>query len=254
MEGSYVVQGYDKGNYQVDFMTDINIFNAGNIGLNASAGKTSPDIVFRWYDSNNFIWKNDFSTINRYKISLRYVLKRYDFKIEAGQTHIENYIYMGAEALPIQYNPGFSVKQLSLHKTFRFRSWHFENDFVFQKTDKEDILHIPSVLTDQSIYTEKKYFKNALVAAFGLSMSYNSKYYANAFMPSNALFYLQNDTKTGGYMRFDLFINAQIKTARIFLKMENVADNLIKRSYYLVPHYPMPGRNLKFGLVWRFFD
>ena len=87
-----------------------------------------------------------------------------------------------------------------------------------------------------------------------MSASYNSKYYANAFMQTTTLFYLQNEVKTGGFARVDLFFNLKIKTARIFVEFENVADGLTGKSYILTPHYPMPGRVFKWGIVWRFFD
>jgi hypothetical protein len=125
---------------------------------------------------------------------------------------------------------------------------------VFQETNREEVLHLPAWFTDQSLYLEKTYFKSALLLALGISANFNSAYYADAFMPSTALFYLQKEKKTGGYVRFDIFANAKIKTARLFLRMENALDNLVERSYYLVPHYPMPGRVLKFGVVWWFLD
>jgi outer membrane cobalamin receptor len=74
-------------------------------------------------------------------------------------------------------------------------------------------------------------------------------------MPATGQFYLQSSEKTGNYPLLDLFVNFRIKTVRIFVRGENMLDALTPAtSYFLVPNYPMPGRTLKFGIIWQFFD
>lgn len=254
VDGIYVIVGMDKGNYQVEMKAHTPEYIFGRFGLHITSGQSSPDLIYRWYDSNNFIWKNSFAPVKSLKTGISYVLIRYHFNIEANHIRIDDYVYMNSNAFPDQFNGTLSINQLNIIKNFNYRYWHFDNSLTYQKTDHDEVIHLPSFVSDQSLYFEKHYYKNALLAAIGLSANYNSSYFADAFMPANAMFYLQNITKTGGYLRLDLFLNAQIKTARLFLKFENIADNLIKRSYYLTPHYPMPGRVIKFGVVWRFFD
>ena len=254
VEAIYVFHGIDKENYRFELKTFTPEYNFGKVGLDILAGKSSADLIFRWYDSNNFIWKNNFTPVKNLKIGLSYVLNKYQFSIHANYMSVGNYVYMNENAIPDQFNGTLSINQLNVNKNFIYRYWHFDNKFIFQKTDQDNIINLPSFVSDQSLYFEKDYYKKALLVAIGISANYNSSYYANEFMPANAMFYLQNTTKTGGYWRFDLFLNAQIKTARLFLKFENLADDLIKASYYLTPHYPMPGRVVKFGIVWRFFD
>jgi len=62
------------------------------------------------------------------------------------------------------------------------------------------------------------------------------------------------ERKTGDYPMIDFFIHMKIKTARIFLKVENLSDGIFANRYFLTPHYPQAGRLLQFGLSWRFFD
>ena len=88
----------------------------------------------------------------------------------------------------------------------------------------------------------------------GFDFHFNSFYYADAFMPATGMFYWQNETKTGGFGLVDFFFNFRIKSARMFLKFENIGDNFLAKGYYLTPHYPMPGMTVQFGVVWRFFD
>ena len=253
-EGTSVIRGFDNGNYLVTAKAYSPQFIFGRLGVEVSTGQTSPDLIYRIYDGNNFSWRNNFSPLKNLVTSAVYELKKYNFSLRGNYLKIDNYVYLGADAFPVQFSKTITIQQIIGKKYFRYRFWHFDNIITLQKTDYEGIIHIPMWVTDQSVYYENHFFKNALLAAFGIAANYNSSYHADSFMPANSLFYFQNTTKTGGYLRLDLFINAQIKTARLFVKMENAADGLYERSYYLTPHYPMPGRVLKFGLTWRFLD
>jgi hypothetical protein len=253
-EAVYVVNGFDKENFHLVVKAYTPAFVFGRIGLQFKTSKSSPDLIYRWYDSNNFYWKNSFSKTNITETGVSYELARYRFKLELKHTILNNYVFLNKTAKPEQYNDDVSMDQIWIIKNFVYRFWHFDNTVVYQKSGNENIIHLPEWITDQALYFEKSYFKNALTAAFGVAFNYNSSYYADAYMPANSLFYYQDSTKTGGYPRFDLFVNTKIKTARIFLKLENALDGVFGDSYYLTPHYPMPGRVLKFGLVWQFFD
>jgi hypothetical protein len=221
--------------------------------LKVTAVQQNPDFVYRFFDSNNFKWKNEFPEQKIINATIAYEEKPHSIKVLTTYYTISNYIYLNENAYPSQALNNLAVSSITICKNFIYRNWHFNNTFIYQKANLEYI-HIPNIITEQTLYLEKKYFRNALLLATGISLNFNSAYYADAFMPANGLFYSQDETKTGGYPRFDIFAIGKIKTARIFLKMENAFDGLFKRSYYLTPHYPMPGRVLKFGLVWRFFD
>ncbi len=253
-EAVYVISGFDKENYRLDLRAYSPYFKFGKFGAQLLVSKSSPDFMYRWYDSNNFFWKNNFSKSDNFITAFIYDLPKYHFRIHAKHIIIDNYVYMNNEALPKQYSGSITIEQVSVTKNFVFRNWHFDNTIVFQESEDENIIHLPEFISDQSLYYESSFFKKALYATFGIAANYNSFYFADAYMPASSMFYYQSTTKTGGYPIFDLFINAKIKTARIFIKFENAADGLFGDSYYLTPHYPMPGRVLKFGLVWQFYD
>jgi hypothetical protein len=252
--GSYVINGFDVGNYILEFRAFSPQFIFGRFGINLSTSQTSADLNFRWYDSNNFRWTNHFASIQFSNASVTYELEKYNLKFEASRSIIDNYVFLNSISFPSQFSNTITIDQLKVIKNFNYRFWHFDNNLVFQNSSKVEIIPVPSLVSEQALYFQKHYFNHAILMAFGLSLSYNNSYYANYFMPATGMFELQYNKKTGGYPRFDIFINSQIKTARIFIKLENILDDLFQNGYYLTPHYPMPGRVLKFGLVWRFFD
>ncbi len=253
-DGLYLVDGIDKENYLLNLKVTSANYSFGVFDISLHTSQTSPDLIFRRYDSNNFIWTNDFSPLKTTSGKLLYSLAKYKLELSAEHMQVENYTYLDDQAFPDQFTDKMTVDKIQLKKNFQLGKWHIDNNLVYQHTDHEEVLPLPDFVTDQSLYLEDNYFRSALHLALGVSGNYNSSYYAPAFMPSNGMFYLQTEKKTGGYFRFDFFVNAKIKTAKIFLKMENILDGTFSNSYYLTPHYPMPGRVLRFGILWRFFD
>jgi len=93
-----------------------------------------------------------------------------------------------------------------------------------------------------------------LLTMIGFDLFFNTKYYADAYMPSLASFHRQNEKQLGNYPYFDAFLNIQLKRFRFFLKVEHLNAGWIDKNYFSVLHYPRNGRDLKFGLSWTFYD
>jgi hypothetical protein len=253
-EARYVFSGFDKDNFIVHARFTTKRYNFGQVTFEASSGISSPDYFYRSYDGNNFRWTNNFNEVKYLHASVTYTLKQYKILASYSHSQQDNFIYMNKSALPEQSSEQVVVDQLKIGKDFTYRNFHFDNLFVFQNIDRENIFRLPELIAENSLYYQKYYFNNALEAATGFHLTYSSSYFADAFMPATASFYLQDEKETGGYFRTDLFINAKIKTAMIYIKFENAFDGLSGTSYFLTPHYPMPGRVFRFGLRWRFFD
>jgi hypothetical protein len=105
-----------------------------------------------------------------------------------------------------------------------------------------------------SIYYRNYVFKKALLLDIGLDVFYNTAYKAPNYMPATGQFYIQQTTSVGNYPYIDLFIDAQIKKARIFLKIEHVNSGLFGQTYLQYPNHPMNDRAFKLGINWRFFN
>ena len=73
-------------------------------------------------------------------------------------------------------------------------------------------------------------------------------------MPVTQQFFVQNDFLVQGYPVVDLFLNADIKTVNVFLKMSHANYELTEPVYFVTPYYPGMRRSFVFGLIWRFFD
>lgn len=253
-EAKYVLDGRDKENYEGRLKAEIPLFGLGKIGGEFHSAKYSPDFIYQFNESNNFIWLNRFNKTDVVSLGLHYTFSKYHFRLTVRRTNVKNLAFMNSDALPEQFAPVITVDQLGIEKTFLLGGIHFENNITLQKNSGEEQIHLAPFFSLHSLYYEHKFFTGKMLTDIGVNAAYNSEYFADNFMPVNGLFYRQNEMKTGGYLRVDLFLRIKIKSARIFLKMENINDNMQKSAYYLTPHYPQPGKVFRFGLVWRFFD
>ena len=76
----------------------------------------------------------------------------------------------------------------------------------------------------------------------------------NAYDPLLGEFYVKNQEQDlGGFPRMDIFLNAKVRSARIFLKAEHVNSSLTGYNYYADPNNPYRDFIIRFGLVWNFF-
>ncbi len=73
-------------------------------------------------------------------------------------------------------------------------------------------------------------------------------------MPVNRMFYIQNDYKSDHTFLVDLFLNARISRARLFVKLQNILGLVTdKPPVYDIPFFPLPETMFKFGVSWAFF-
>jgi hypothetical protein len=92
-----------------------------------------------------------------------------------------------------------------------------------------------------------------MLLQIGVTANYFTKYYANDYNPLLGEFYVQNETKIGGFPLLDFFVNARIRQTRLFLKAEHFNSSMSGYNYYSAPNYPYRDFMIRFGLEWNFF-
>lgn len=217
----------------------------------------SPSRVQDYMLSNHFRWDNDFETSVTDRIGLGYAGAfgtRQFVKLNAHYTNIKRHIFFNQEAEPQQLsgNQRFWGADLSHH--IRFGPVYFKNLVAYTNTDEADKVRIPDFLLESTVYIEGFLFKQALFSQLGIQTTYMSRYYADAYMPVTQQFYVQNHFQVQGYPVIDVFLNADVKTVNLFVKMSHVNDQLLQPVYFVTPYYPGMRRSFTFGLKWMFFD
>lgn len=218
----------------------------------------SPSLVEEFMVSNHFQWDNDnFKSTVTDKSEVGYSGKlgeRQFVKLSGHYTNIKRHIFFNEQAVPEQLAGNQRFWGASLQHHIRFGPVHFENFAAYTDTEKADKIRIPEWVFDSKLYYEGFIFKKALYGQFGVQAYMPQGYFADAYMPVTQQFYLQNDFKLTTYPVIDVFVNADIKTLNVFLKMSHVNDELWEPGYFVTPYYPGMRRSFIFGIKWMFFD
>lgn len=226
----------------------------GNLEYKITNALQDAGRFYIFYSSNNFYWDNDFRKQSYFINEFTYTYK----KLQAGfnLTNIGSFVYFDTLGIPGQLDEGNGLSILKVHirKLFTAGNWSFDGRVIYQKASKTEAIRVPEFIADLSIYYTKDLFKQAAILQTGFDAVYNTGYYAYDYMPATRSFYIQNTKEVGNYIYADVFLNLQIKRARLFLKYINLGSLFNYYSYYTVPSYPMKDHGFRFGVSWMFYD
>jgi len=117
-----------------------------------------------------------------------------------------------------------------------------------------NVMNLPQFVTRNTLYYQKEVFKKAMFLQTGVTFHYFTEYFMDAYNPLLGEFYIQDREKLGGYPLLDFFIDAKVRNARIFFKLEHFNSFFSDSNYYSAPNYPYRDFVIRFGLVWNFFS
>lgn len=255
LSAKYVLEGYNKD----DFHSSLNFIKESNdsltkVTLKLETRQQNPDFIYNRFLSNHFIWENIFekSRSNGIEISLK--MKKIKFETCFSAYNYKNVLYFDNYSLPRQYNSFIPIFSIFIKKDISFFKWHFDNKIIYQYIPDSTVIRLPAFITENSIYYENYLLKKALLLKIGASIYYTTSYFSNSYMPVSGQFYVQDEKKYGNYPFIDFFINAKVKSVRVFFKIDHLNSGWNGKGYMLTPDYPYPGRTFKLGVSWRFFD
>lgn len=238
---------YTEAIYKKDSLTSFK----GSISINSK----SPNFNAILYQSayNEYNWQNDaFKNSNTRNIA--FGLQSKWINLNTSITNIENYTYFDDNSKPQQSGENVTYFKVKANNEFKFGKFALNNTILYQKVSSgQDVFRVPDFVTRNTLYYSDFLFEgNPLFLQTGITFNYFSKYKANAFNPLLNEFTIQNTTEIG-YPTFDVFINAQIRRTRIYLKADNISSLFLKKNYFSAPNYPYRDFVIRFGLVWNWF-
>jgi hypothetical protein len=255
ISGNYCLTGYNKDDYFGNAVFKKGLRDSGNVfTLSVSTKLNAPDFIYNSYSSNHFKWNNNFQKVSENSIQLSFCSRKYSFNTGFNFFAYLNPLYFDSYAISKQYVGVIPVMSVFLKKNFSFHNWHLNNKINYQYVQDSCVIRLPKFVLEHSLYYENEVLKNAALIQLGVSMFYTSSYFANAYMPATAQFYLQDEKKYGNYPFIDFFFNAQVKNIRIFFKVDHLNSGMMGDTYIQTPGNPMNGRAFKIGFSWRFFD
>lgn len=226
--------------------------------LQLSHEEKKPDYLLTKYYSNHLKWVNYLQDENERKLLLNLRLIRSRLHFAFSLNHIKNYTYFDENMKVAQHDKDIMVFGAEVNKKFTFwKNFNLELNALGQYTPTE-FIDVPELsMKGTFFYTRLIKFPKTggeLKLYVGFSGKINTKYYAPAYSPAIAQFYLQKEQLIGNYPVFDVFAGARISRFLFFLRMEHVNSGMRGTSYYSALNYPMRPRNLRFGVSWNFYN
>lgn len=255
VSADYCLSGYNQADYRYKGSVKKGIIDSLTyLALGITAGSQSPDYIYNFYTSNHFEWENDFDKTSENAVYLNFTMQKYKLAIGLNYKEITDPLYFDNYAIARQYKGTIPVASASLKKDFTFFNWHLNNNILYQYVPDSTVIRLPEYVLEHSLFYENDLFKKAMRIQIGASLFFVSGYYANKYMPATSQFYLQDDKKYGNYPFIDFFINARIKSVRVFFKIDHLNSGWMGNKYQIIPDYPMNDRAFKLGISWRFYD
>lgn len=221
--------------------------------FNGSFENRMPDYFQERFFSNHFQWSNDFKAEQRLTLGATLNVPKRKLELAANYATILNYLYNNTEAKPDQTNDEMLVMSVYADKDFNYRKLHLRTRVLWQKVSNDGYLHLPEWSAFVNTYYQFTISK-VMFTQIGADLRYHTKYYADAYMPSTGLFYLQNETEYGDFPYIDLYANLRLKRTRVFFKWMNIGTNFLGGTYMTSPNYPMPQATFRLGVSWAWYD
>ena len=250
------IAGYYKGNFSVDAAMRFSswaIKDGIHLTAKFSTSLRKPSYLLNSYTSNHHFFDYDFDKTTRTTVQARLDIPHWGLEASFGYTLLNKNIYLDTLCTPIQNNEAMSILSGYIAKNIKVGPLHLENRLLLQTSSKKDIVPLPKVAVNLRYYLEFFAVKDVLNVQIGADMTYNTKYYAQAFDPALGMFYNQEKYKVGNNPYIDAFINLQWKKCCIFVKCENVLQGTPNNEYYSTYRYIRPQRAFKLGIWWPFY-
>ncbi|MDD4970147.1 MAG: putative porin [Paludibacter sp.] len=254
--GELSLIGYKAGNFRLE----------GNIGgffklwkdsislvANGFVRNDNPSYFLQHYESNHFIWNNNFANIYRTHVGGTFSIPTRLFSLNVSVENITKYIYFNSIALPAQFSGNIQVLSGNLKQDFHVGKFGLENNIVYQVSSQPGILALPDLTLYHNLYYDDIWFK-VLSMQIGVNVRYHTAYYAPAYMPATGQFYTQDKILIGNYPVVNAYLNFHLKRTRFFVEYYHINQMFMKDAYYSMPNYPLNPSIMKMGVSWNFYD
>ncbi len=208
------------------------------------------DYFLYHFSTNHFRWDNNVPAYQSIEGAI--YLKNKKQSIELLLKQYTNSVYFDTSLMPVIDSSQHFYIGLKSTIHFSWKNLHLNNTFLLQHIFLKK-LYLPVFVGFHTFYYENTLFKKVLWYQLGFDMSLQSFYNAYSFQPAINVFY-KTEHKLGNYPYFNVFLNFKLKRARIFLKIDHLNYQWIRKDYSQIYLYPLPVRTFKFGVLWSFYD
>lgn len=227
-----------------------------------------PSFYYRHFHGKNAWWDNtNLSKIFHTRLGGTLSYKRY--KATASVENIKNYTYFQeirtATATPNQYlykvqvgqhTDNIQVLTLSASAGFTQGIFNWETEAIYQLSSNKAILPLPMLNLYSNFYLNFKIAK-VLTTNIGADIRFFTKYTGLTYSPIIGQYALQDGNTAiaiGNYPIINAYANFLLKRTRFYIMASHLNYAKGKGNSFLVPHHPLHGMSIRFGLSWNFVN
>lgn len=267
-----------NGDYRLNGDIKINAGKHSTFDLALLSEAQSPELMY-YHNEGCYNWNiTDYNKVKRQQIALQYQMRKTDndtgflrrLETRASTMLLSDNIWLSSTMMPTQGTETGLLLQGTASAHLRFGWFNIRLQEMLQYSSDNNVIRVPLFASKNSLYADVFLFRRALHLQTGFDIRYHTKYYADGWNPVLGTFYRQDDVEVGNYLVTDFWVTLQIKRASIYLKashfnapLEQMASSssYIQQwlpgfgpSYFSLPHYPMEGFGLYWGVTWKFFN
>ena len=202
---------------------------------------------------NHHQWTNSFIKTKTTKLEAALEIPHTQTKASVGYALIDDMIYYDETSTVKQATSPVHTLAVALEQNLKLWAFHFDHKLVYQMTSDDTVLPLPKFTANLRYYVQFPVVRNVLEVQIGANAVYYTKYYIQSYSPDLGVFYNQRTYEWGNNPYIDLFVNAQWKTASIFVKYTDFLDGTPERGYFCAANYIRPSKAFKFGITWPFY-
>lgn len=250
--------GYNAGDRKFDASAEWQLFKGFSVHGSLQNQVQSPGLFFRRFFNNHFRILNNFNAIRSSEFTAGATVQSKHWLLQGtfGAGTVDGLIYSIYDAT---FRQAGRLNYTRLQGRIMFNAGPFYTDhrITLQQYSNEAAWSAPAISTLSSLYFQGKLFKKAMLARFGVDVSYWSSYTAWAYRPDLAWFYISPGGRLGGnYPVADLFFSGEVKTVIVTLKLEHWNNYIVNygasNAFMSAQNYPIEPLRFMLGVVWRF--
>jgi len=248
-------------NYSINAYLDYYRSCAYNATLNVS----NPDSSFRFllasneplhsvftnrYLSNHSEFNTNYSNYKKHLASI--IFSNDKFHLSSALSFHDNYVFLNQDQLYSQNSDLFYHLKSYLSFNWKWRLLNASHSFTYQHSSDSDVFRVPQYTFLSNLYINPILFEESLNLKLGSSVSYFSSYYANAYSPSLATSYLQDNQSIGDFPFLSFYAKINIETVNVEFHILNLFDKLSDQTFYLIPNAPYYRSPFQLLISWQF--
>ncbi len=254
--GKLYTSGYYLGDFELAANLALSIYpipQGIHLKLHGETRLQEPGYYEKYIYFNHHQWNNNFSKTSKTKFEASIEIPHTHTKASVGYALIDNMVYYDSTSVVRQFTSPVHTLAASLEQNVRLWAFHFDHKLLYQMTSDDKVLPLPTFTANLRYYVQFPIVKNVLEVQIGANAVFYTKYYIQSFSPDLGVFYNQRTYEWGNNPYIDFFINAQWKTASIFVKYTDALDGFPERGYFSAANYIRPATAFKFGITWPFY-